>query len=61
MTGLDIPDRYWGTYRPNVYFGMKTRDPHSLVTGLMWYSPQHLRQDGTGLRHWCEQGDNLDR
>ncbi|XP_043492763.1 mannosyl-oligosaccharide glucosidase GCS1 [Polistes fuscatus] len=61
MNGLDVPDRYWGTYRPNVYFGMKTRDPHSLVTGLMWYSPQHLRQDGTGLRHWCEQGDKLDR
>ncbi|XP_076382778.1 mannosyl-oligosaccharide glucosidase [Megalopta genalis] len=60
-SGLDIPDRYWGTYRPGVYFGLKTRDPHSLVTGLMWYFPHLLRQDGSGLRHWCEQADKLDR
>ncbi|XP_017891521.1 mannosyl-oligosaccharide glucosidase GCS1 isoform X2 [Ceratina calcarata] len=60
-SGLDVPDRYWGTYRPGVYFGLKTRDPHSLVTGLMWYFPHSLRQDGSGLRHWCEQGDELDR
>ncbi|XP_046472489.1 mannosyl-oligosaccharide glucosidase [Neodiprion pinetum] len=60
-TGLDAPDKYWGTYRPGVYFGLKTRDPYSLVTGLMWYFPRHLRQGGEGFRHWCEQGDKLDR
>ncbi|XP_049939274.1 mannosyl-oligosaccharide glucosidase [Schistocerca serialis cubense] len=60
-SGLEVPDRYWGSYRPGVYFGMKTRDPHSLVTGLMWYLPHMLRPDGSGIRHWCEQSDNLDR
>ncbi|CAK9795342.1 Mannosyl-oligosaccharide glucosidase GCS1 [Anthophora plagiata] len=60
-SGLDIPDRYWGTYRSGIYFGLKTRDPHSLITGLMWYFPHLLRQDGSGLRHWCDQGDRLDR
>ncbi|XP_053998124.1 uncharacterized protein LOC128886897 [Hylaeus anthracinus] len=60
-TGLEVADRYWGTYRSGVYFGLKTRDPHSLVTGLMWYFPHLLRQDGSGLRHWCEQGDRLDK
>lgn len=60
-TGLDVPERYWGTYRSGVYFGLKTRDPYSLVTGLMWYFPHHLRQGGEGFRHWCEQGDKLDR
>ncbi|KAG7200863.1 hypothetical protein KM043_003227 [Ampulex compressa] len=60
-SGLDIPSRYWGTYRPGVYFGLKTRDPYSMVTGLMWYFPHLLRQDGHGLRHWCEQGDGLDK
>lgn len=59
--GLDVPDRYWGSYRPGLYFGMKTRDPYSLVTGLMWYFPRQLRPDGSGIRHWCEEGDNLDR
>ncbi|XP_017783438.1 PREDICTED: mannosyl-oligosaccharide glucosidase [Nicrophorus vespilloides] len=61
QSGLDIPDRFWGSYRPGTYFGFKTRDPHSLVTGLMWYFPKRLRPGGDGIRHWCEQGDNLDK
>lgn len=58
-TGLDVPDRYWGSYRPGTYFGMKTRDPYSPVFGLMWYFPHLLTSNGGGIRHWCEQGDNL--
>jgi hypothetical protein len=27
----------WGTYRPNLYFGMRTRVPESILTGIMWY------------------------
>ncbi|GLH08096.1 Mannosyl-oligosaccharide glucosidase GCS1 [Gryllus bimaculatus] len=60
-TGLAAPDVYWGSYRPGVYFGLKTRDPYSLVSGLMWYFTRHIGADGGGIRHWCEQGDNLDR
>lgn len=26
----------WGPYRPNLYFGVRPRQPHSLMTGLMW-------------------------
>ena len=26
----------WGSYRPNVYFGVRPRLPKSLVSGLMW-------------------------
>merc|ERR1712029_996934 len=25
----------------------------------MWMIPDQIRQDNLGLRHWCEQGDNL--
>lgn len=57
-TGLAVPDRYWGSYRPNVYFGMKTRDPYSLVTGIMWYYPETIERGGD-IRHWCEQSDYL--
>ncbi|XP_064304785.1 mannosyl-oligosaccharide glucosidase [Phalacrocorax carbo] len=55
---LASPRRFWGTYRPHVYFGMKTRSPRALVTGLMW-----LQQGGGGggLRHTCEQSDGLSR
>ncbi|CAH0394013.1 unnamed protein product [Bemisia tabaci] len=59
-SGLDVPELYWGSYRGGVYFGMKTREPNSLVTGLMWYFPSLLRAGHKGIRHWCESGDNLD-
>ena len=28
------PERFWGSYRPGVYFGLKTRSPHSPVVGM---------------------------
>lgn len=28
----------WGTYRPNLYFGMRSRQPKSLMMGLVWWS-----------------------
>ncbi|CAG5036791.1 unnamed protein product [Parnassius apollo] len=55
-TGLMVPERYWGTYRPGVYFGFKSREPRSPVFGLMWYE---LGTTHKGIRHWCEQNDNL--
>ena len=27
----------WGTFRPNLYFGLRPRVPDSLMTGLMWF------------------------
>ncbi|KAL0803320.1 hypothetical protein ABMA28_017199 [Loxostege sticticalis] len=56
-SGLQVPDRYWGSYRPNVYFGMKTREPQSPVFGMMWYKMGITSQ--RDIRHWCDQGDNL--
>ena len=58
-SGLSVPNRYWGSYRPGVYFGMKTRSPGNLLFGIMWMIPDQIKQDNLGLRHWCEQGDNL--
>lgn len=58
-SGLDVPERFWGSYRPGVYFGMKSRSAKDVVTGLMWFLPKHVSQGSLGLRHWCEQGDNL--
>ncbi|XP_053948863.1 uncharacterized protein LOC128857238 [Anastrepha ludens] len=59
--GLDEPERYWGSYRPSAYFGLKTRDPQSAVMGLMWYSPSNLGYAGKGIRHWCEISDHLEK
>ncbi|XP_037383574.1 mannosyl-oligosaccharide glucosidase [Talpa occidentalis] len=52
------PDLFWGTYRPHVYFGMKTRSPQPLLTGLMW-AQQGATAGTPKLRHTCEQGDGV--
>ncbi|KAG2393859.1 hypothetical protein C9374_003623 [Naegleria lovaniensis] len=40
----------WGTYRPQVIFGMKTRSPKPILTGLMWHRADTV--DGISkLRH----------
>ena len=49
-------DRFWGSYRPHVYFGLKTRSPRSPVLGLMWFS-QSVQQ--LQIRHWCDHNDRL--
>ncbi|KAB7504405.1 hypothetical protein Anas_11530, partial [Armadillidium nasatum] len=40
-TGLEDPSRYWGTYRPGLYFGTSVRHPLSPGTGLMWFTNGH--------------------
>jgi len=55
-------DRFWGTYRPHVYFGMRTRSPNSMLLGLMWLDQLSVYKGGPlPLRHWCEHGDGLRR
>lgn len=48
----------WGTYRPNLYFGMRPRLPASLLTGLMWFGA-HDFQSYHKTRHACDQADGL--
>ncbi len=54
-SGLEVSQYYWGSYRPGVYFGLKTRAPSNLLFGLMWINPEQMVR----LRHWCDQGDDL--
>ncbi|XP_066488508.1 mannosyl-oligosaccharide glucosidase isoform X2 [Tiliqua scincoides] len=52
------PHLFWGSYRPQVYLGMKARSPRSPVAGLMW---MHQLEGDVRLRHTCEQSDGLPR
>lgn len=52
------PERFWGTYRSGLYFGMKTRSPHSPVVGLMWMT-QFTGQSMPSIRHACDQADGF--
>uniref|UniRef100_M4DGG7 Mannosyl-oligosaccharide glucosidase n=1 Tax=Brassica campestris TaxID=3711 RepID=M4DGG7_BRACM len=47
---------YWGTYRPQAYFGVRVRDPHPLVAGLMWLVSE---QNEPVMRHFCEDKHGL--
>ncbi len=42
--GLSVPSRFWGSYRPGLYFGLKTRSPADLLAGIMWFMPERVRQ-----------------
>ena len=33
----------WGTWRPNLYFGLRPRVRHSLMTGLIWFGTQDFQ------------------
>ena len=46
----------WGTYRPGVYFGVRSRTPDSVEMGLMWFS---YNAHQLFLRHLCDQNDRL--
>lgn len=62
-SAANSPGRFWGTYRPGVYFGLKTRSPKSPVAGLMWFQQPTSPSQNPDLkfRHTCEQGDGLDK
>lgn len=51
---------FWGTYRPNLYFGTRTRTPETLLTGLMWFGLKDLQsKPWENVRHTCEHDDNI--
>jgi mannosyl-oligosaccharide glucosidase len=46
---------FWGTYRPNVYFGTRSRSATTFLTGLLWHDLRNLES-----RPW-ESMNNLVR
>jgi hypothetical protein len=58
-----LPLPQWGSFRPGIYFGMKTRTPIALNTGIMWAAgkvgDQHkvrheAVQDELAQFHWIK-------
>ncbi|XP_043704692.1 mannosyl-oligosaccharide glucosidase GCS1 [Telopea speciosissima] len=47
---------YWGTYRPQVYLGIRARTPQSLIAGLMWIG---VKDGSYFMRHVCQDSDEL--
>lgn len=46
-------------HRPNVYWGLRQRQPSSLITGLMWGRVEDYNQIQGLVRYTCEQGDDM--
>ncbi|KPI42317.1 putative mannosyl-oligosaccharide glucosidase [Cyphellophora attinorum] len=49
----------WGPYRPNLYFGVRPRLPNSILAGLAWANADTFDAVSYGLRHTCEQGEDM--
>lgn len=40
--------------------GLRTREPHSLLVGAMWYWPgDRLGPGGQGIRHWSDHSEGV--
>ncbi|KAL9936545.1 hypothetical protein V8E36_004613 [Tilletia maclaganii] len=49
----------WGTYRPQIYFGLRPRLPQSILTGLIWFGLSDYRQALQRVRHECSDQDGM--
>lgn len=52
-------DFLWGSYRPQVYFGLRPRLPRSIVAGLMWLEHYPSNRRDVSVRHLCRHEDGL--
>ncbi|CAD6885827.1 unnamed protein product [Tilletia controversa] len=50
---------HWGTYRPQIYFGMRPRAPKSIITGLIWSGLSDYKQAISRVRHECSDQDGM--
>ena len=48
-------EQHWGSFRPQVYFGLKNRAQFPLLNGFMWHS-SHISDAIFKIRHVCDQG-----
>ncbi|WFD21568.1 mannosyl-oligosaccharide glucosidase [Malassezia equina] len=49
----------WGTYRPQLFFGLRPQVPRSLVTGLAWFSTADY-EHASVLRHSASDNEGIE-
>ncbi|KAG4305512.1 hypothetical protein PORY_001068 [Pneumocystis oryctolagi] len=49
----------WGPYRPNLYMGIRSRNPETILAGIMWTGLDNYAQIHR-IRHTCEQNDDME-
>lgn len=50
IINYESPD-LWGTYRSNLYFGMRTKTPQALMTGLIWNTVDNVQGYSSNNKH----------
>lgn len=40
----------WGTYKPNMFFGIKNRNPEPVTIGMAWIAPDEAKKN-FNIRH----------
>ena len=58
FSGSNVLRRFWGTYRPGLYFGVRSKSPQSTLMGLMWTDPQDYNALDS-IRHEARQSDGI--
>lgn len=56
---LENPSLIWGTYRPQVYFGIRPALSDSILSGLLWFAPNRF-DSVLSARHECNEDDKID-
>ena len=59
--GSDASSCEWGTYRPNVYFGVRAKCESSPIFGLLWGAPFDVVSHVQEFRHDAEERDAIDK
>lgn len=49
----------WGSYRPNLYFGVRPRIARSLMAGLIWGRVDSYTEVQNAFRYTCEQNEGM--
>ncbi|KAH8845931.1 hypothetical protein MCOR27_001113 [Pyricularia oryzae] len=49
----------WGPYKPNLYFGVRSRTPKSLNMGLLWAKLDNYNEVQHHIRYTCEQNEGM--
>ena len=57
----DASSFQWGTYRPNLYFGVRAKNESSPLFGLLWGGPFDNLMHVQELRHDAEERDNISK
>ncbi|KAI1170172.1 family 63 glycoside hydrolase [Nemania sp. FL0916] len=56
---LNNQSLFWGPYRPNLYFGVRSRVPSGIAAALSWVKVDNYVDVQGNVRYTCEQNEDM--